>query len=152
MFPNDERDIKACYPALKKEIERAEQYEPPTPPLPAFGRHGKVYILTHPLHSEWVKIGYTTADARSRAEDYSSVHKFDGEWELAWSVDTPEAKTVEERVHGQLMKHRVTCGSATEVFSVSVRDPIHLIEREVEKYRSPQKYFASQAAADPGVV
>ncbi len=146
MYPSDGEDIQGCLPLILEAIAQLDD-PPATRPIPNLGKVGTVYVLSHPEFTAWTKIGFTTIDVGKRAKDYSSGHGFDQHWQMAWSLRTPQAKSVEAAVHGQLIARRVKYGGTVEIFECSVREAIALIEREAVRYLEPEKFWAAHHAA-----
>ena len=99
-----------------------------------FGREGDewVYILTNPAMPELIKIGYTTNDPHTRAEQISRGTGVPMGYEVAWAYKCYKGERIEKEVHKYFKKQRVS--PTREFFKVALEDAKQIIEQIGEKY------------------
>ena len=99
-----------------------------------FGREGDewVYILTNPAIGGMVKIGYTTNDPHTRAEQISRGTGVPLGYEVAWAYKCYKGERIEKEVHKYFKKQRVS--PTREFFRVTLEEAKQIIEQIGEKY------------------
>ena len=99
-----------------------------------FGREGDewVYILTNPVMEGMVKIGYTTNDPHTRAEQISRGTGVPLGYEVAWAYKCYKGERIEKEVHKYFKKQRVS--PTREFFRVTLEEAKQIIEQIGEKY------------------
>ncbi len=99
-----------------------------------FGREGDewVYILTNSAMPEMVKIGYTTNDPHTRAEQISRGTGVPVGYEVAWAYKCYKGERIEKEVHNYFKKQRVS--PTREFFRVTLEEAKQIIEQIGEKY------------------
>ena len=99
-----------------------------------FGREGDewVYILTNPAMEGMVKIGYTTNDPHTRAEQISRGTGVPLGYEVAWAYKCYKGERIEKEVHKYFKKQRVS--PTREFFRVTLEEAKQIIEQIGEKY------------------
>jgi hypothetical protein len=99
-----------------------------------FGREGDewVYILTNPAMEGMVKIGYTTNDPHTRAEQISRGTGVPMGYEVAWAYKCYKGERIEKEVHKYFKKQRVS--PTREFFRVTLDEAKQIIEQIGEKY------------------
>lgn len=99
-----------------------------------FGREGDewVYILTNSAIPEMIKIGYTTSDPHTRAEQISRGTGVPIGYEVAWAYKCYKGERIEKEVHKYFKKHRVS--PTREFFRVTLEEAKQIIEQIGGKY------------------
>jgi hypothetical protein len=97
------------------------------------GKAGTVYVLTNSQYEQLVKIGYTTRDPRTRAQELSSATGVPGDFSVAHEVRVSDARAVERAVHERLSEHRPN--KHREFFAVSPRAARAAVAAEARAYR-----------------
>ena len=99
-----------------------------------FGREGDewVYILTNPAMEGMVKIGYTTNDPHTRAEQISRGTGVPLGYEVAWAYKCYKGERIEKEVHKYFKKQRIS--PTREFFRVTLEEAKQIIEQIGEKY------------------
>jgi hypothetical protein len=92
-------------------------------------RHTKgcVYVLTNPMLSDVVKIGYTKRSAEKRAREISSGTGVVGHWEVAYEIGTARPKRTEKKVHKRLSHQKIQDGG--EFFKVEPEEAARVIKK-----------------------
>ncbi len=106
------------------------------------GQAGHVYILTNAaFRARCVKIGKTTRDPETRANELSNHTGIPVAFNVAYSIETSDCHTLEKIVHAHLAKKRIN--QRREFFEIEVNEAIAVLEKlakEVEKQSSGYLY------------
>lgn len=99
-----------------------------------FGHEGDewVYILTNPALGGMIKIGYTSLDPHTRAEQISRGTGVPLGYEVAWAYKCYKGEKIEKEVHKYFKKYRVS--PSREFFKVGLEEAKNIIEKIGEKY------------------
>jgi hypothetical protein len=88
---------------------------------------GSVYVLSNSGYDRLVKIGYTTRDAATRAEELSADTGVPGDFEVEHETAAENPEAVEQAVHDRLAAHKVN--KNREFFEVDPDEAQQAIER-----------------------
>jgi len=98
------------------------------------GREGDewVYVLTNSAMPDLVKIGYTTSDPHTRAEQVSRGTGVPIGYEVAWAYKCYKGERIEKEVHKYFKKERLN--PTREFFKVTLEEAKSIIEQIGSKY------------------
>lgn len=98
------------------------------------GREGDewVYVLTNSAMPDLVKIGYTTNDPHTRAEQVSRGTGVPVGYEVAWAYKCYKGERIEKEVHKYFKKERLN--PTREFFKVTLEEAKSIIEQIGSKY------------------
>lgn len=103
-------------------------------------RAGHVYILTNEAFRErYVKIGKTTRDPKTRADELSNHTGVPMAFEVAFSVETSDCHTLEKIVHERLAEKRIN--QRREFFEVELQEAVTLLAQLAREIDAPQARF-----------
>lgn len=88
---------------------------------------GSVYVLSNSGYQHLVKVGYTTRDAATRAEELSADTGVPGHFEVEHETAVANPEAVEQAVHDRLAAHKVN--KDREFFEIGPDDAQLAIER-----------------------
>lgn len=88
---------------------------------------GSVYVLSNSGYDRLVKVGYTTRDASTRAEELSADTGVPGNFEVEHETAVANPEAVEQAVHDRLAAHKVN--KDREFFEVGPDEAQRTIER-----------------------
>ena len=90
---------------------------------------GSVYVLSNSGYDDLVKVGYTTRDATTRAEELSANAAVPGDFEVEHETEVGNPESVEQAVHDRLAAHKVN--EDREFFEVGSDEAQQAIERAI---------------------
>ena len=91
-----------------------------------------MYILTNPAIPDLVKIGYTSNDPYTRANQVSRGTGVPVEYEVAWAYKCYKGERIEKEVHKYFKKQRLN--PTREFFKVTLEEAKQAIEQIGKKY------------------
>ncbi|PSQ68903.1 MAG: hypothetical protein BRD31_06800, partial [Bacteroidetes bacterium QH_2_64_26] len=90
---------------------------------------GSVYVLSNSGYDDLVKVGYTTRDAVTRAEELSANTAVPGDFEVEHEAEVRNPESVEQAVHDRLAAHKVN--EDREFFEIGPDEAQRAIERAI---------------------
>jgi len=113
--------------------------------------HGVVYILSHPHHPKWCKIGYSShvGGSQFRAQHYADAHGMEP-WEVYREFTSPFPMWVEQNIHEKLKARRKELYSgAREVFAVRPQEAEPIVIEAIEAEVKLKRRVINQSSEPP---